>query len=67
MNKQEITFIEKYGNKVVTPTGEEYYYIPYWFKSEKNNGIYKSLSFESLPKDFKEYVKKSREDIKNKK
>jgi hypothetical protein len=63
--QQDIKFLHKYANKVQTPTGEVYYYIPYWFRT--SNGVHERLSFETLPQDFKTYLIKSREEIRNKK
>ena len=56
LTKTEIAFLKKFANKITTPTGEDYYYIPCWFKNGNGEGRYDMLSFVQLPQDFKTYV-----------
>ena len=60
ITKEEILVLKRFANKVTTPTGEDYYYIPYWFKNGNDEDVYNILSFDQLPQDFKTYIKELR-------
>lgn len=48
------------GTFVITPSGNEYRFLPFWFKKE-SDGTYSQMSFEKLPEDLKETVRKMRD------
>ena len=50
------------GTVVVCPSGKTYKYLPYWFK-EEGNGVYTPMSFEKLPKELIENIKRMRNEL----
>jgi len=50
-------FVSKYAEKVVTPTGKEYYRFPYWF--EKILDDFEFVMHVDIPEDLSECICKA--------
>lgn len=61
LNETDSKFLEENANKItVKATGEDYYFMPYWFK-KLEDGRWGVFYFDNLPEDVKETLKKARE------
>lgn len=56
---QEST-LRSLSNCCIFPNGDEWYFMPYWWKS-LGNGMYEQVRFENLPDKVKEYILAERE------
>lgn len=52
-----LPFIKSIASKIFLPTGEEYYFIPFWFKQIKPGNSFEIITFDKLPKEVKEAIK----------
>lgn len=60
LTKQQIEMLET-GSKVKTKEGYTWYYIPYWYKSTNEQGVYEEYSFQELPEGMKTYLNNLKE------
>jgi len=51
------------SGKITTPSGQEFYYVPYWF-TKNEDGSWERLSIDSLPDDAKKQLEGLRNFIK---
>lgn len=52
-------FLENCASKVTTSNGDEWFYMPLWFKKIRNN-VYTEYNYENLPKELIEQIVKTR-------
>lgn len=57
MPKEEAAFLEKYGT-IVEVNGEKWMHYPFWVKGA--DGIYSIVTYDNLPEEFKDGIKKIR-------
>lgn len=57
---QQTDFIEKCGTHVITENGENWFYLPHWYKKEDTN-VFTEVNFENLPQYVKDIIIKNRE------
>ena len=60
LTKQQQEFIENTSSVVTTPNGNDYYYMPFWFKKESGD-MFKMLTFDRLPYEVIDIVKEIRD------
>jgi len=58
VSKEVSNFIEVISHK----EGDKWFYIPFWFK-KIDNDVYEQVSFENLPKELIDTIKRNRERI----
>ena len=60
VTKEQEHFLKHVANKVVTDDGRSYYFIPYWYRETQDCAFYEEFSFDELPSDLKEELKRQR-------
>ena len=57
--KTDSDLLETCGNAVKLSNGEEWFYMPYWFK-KVGKEVYAQYNFENLPKELIDQIVKNR-------
>lgn len=55
LHKTDSELIEKVGHHVHLSEGNDWYFMPFWFK-KMGEGLYAEHRFEDLPEDLKTYL-----------
>lgn len=55
LKRDSANFIERTGTSMVT-NGNEYFYIPFWFKKTDVFGMYEEYSLEDMPQELKDAI-----------
>ena len=55
-------FLEENASIVTTGRGDNYFYLPFWFKIVGENGILEMHDIDNIPEELKEFVLRRRDD-----
>jgi len=61
LTKQQIELLDT-GSKIKTKEGYTWYYIPYYFKSTNEQGVFEEYTFEKLPEGIKKFINEKRKN-----
>lgn len=61
LNQDQLELL-KMGTAIhINGGSRKYYYLPFWFVTTEEEGIYEILTFENLPKELTDFIQKERE------
>lgn len=60
LNENQIGFLKR-GTTFVGANGFKWYYMPFWFKETKEEGVFEEFSFDELPENFKQALQDHRD------
>lgn len=59
LSKSQIELLEM-GTKIKGQGGTVYYFLPYWYKSTNQQGVYEEINWDELPEGIKKYIENQR-------
>jgi len=56
LKKTQADFLRQHGSIVTLPSGDKWYYFPFWWH-EAGNNIFDSVDIDGLPQEVKDEIK----------